>query len=100
MTFPLPLRLSRRLCMDPQVCFDVLRLGGADRLVELCKDPVERNYSDAVLVACLAVLRRMKNNLDNKDVSLVFEQLDASDLVRPKLVDSFLEYSAKQESYV
>ncbi len=30
----------------------------------------------------------------------MFEQLDASDLVRPKLVDSFLEYSAKQESYV
>ncbi len=47
-----------RLCTDAQVCFDVLRLGGADRLVHLCKNPAERNYSDAVLVACLAVLRR------------------------------------------
>ena len=74
-----------------------------DRLVQLCKDPSERNYSDAVLVAALAVLRRLKNSLEaeNFDLRPVFEQLDASDLIQPKLVDSFMEYSAsKQESYV
>ena len=35
------------------------------------------------------------------DLIHVLESLDAVDLVRPKLVDSFLEYSTnKQESYV
>ena len=87
-----------RLCNDTQVCYDVIRLGGVDRLVELCKEASERNYSDAVLVAALAVLRRLKNNLDNSDVSLVFEQLNAADLIQTKLVGSFLECSAKQES--
>ena len=91
-----------RLCNDGDVCRDVIRLGGVDRLVELCKDPSERNYSDAVLVACLAVIRRVKNSLEGSEEVVdgieIFSQL--TDLVHPKLVDSFLEYSAKQESYV
>ena len=49
-----------RLCNDPTVCRDLIRLGGADRLVELCKNQEKRNHSDAILVACLAVLRRLK----------------------------------------
>ena len=49
-----------RLCNDPTVCRDLIRLGGADRLVELCKIPEKRNHSDAILVACLAVLRRLR----------------------------------------
>ena len=49
-----------RLCNDPIVCRDLIRLGGADRLVELCKHQEKRNHSDAILVACLAVLRRLK----------------------------------------
>ena len=91
-----------RLCNDAQVCYDVIRSGGADRLVELCRDPSERNYSDAVLVAALAVLRRLKSNLDTEDFSLVFyDQLEAGDLIKPKFVDSFVEFSSsKHESYV
>ena len=93
-----------RLCNDPAVCHDIIATSGSvDRLVQLCKDPSERNYSDAVLVACLAVLRRLKNNLEaeNIDMRPVFEELNASDLLQPKLVDSFMEYSSnKQESYV
>ena len=89
-----------RLCNDPTVCRDVLRLGGIDRLVELCKHPAERSASDAVLVACLAVLRRLKTNLGS-EVGEVLCSLNADDLVQPKLVDSFVEHSAaKQESYV
>ena len=88
------------MCNDPEVCVEVIRLNGVDRLVELCKDSEERNFSDAVLVACLAVLRRLKNNLDDSEISLVFDQLNATDLIQPRLMDSFLEYSAKQESYV
>ena len=103
------------------MCRDLLRLGGIDRLVELCKNPSERNYSDAVLVACLAVLRRVKHNLESKmrdesdtefehsgsrtcedfrNLSLILDQLDATDLVQPKLVDSFVEYSSTKHSYV
>ena len=115
-----------RLCNDSTVCRDLLRLGGIDRLVELCKNASERNYSDAVLVACLAVLRRVKHNLETKmrdddndfddetrktsattrtsedfrNLSLILDQLDATDLVQPKLVDSFVEYSSGKHSYV
>lgn len=83
-----------------------MRLGGIDRLVELCKDADERNHSDAVLVACLAVLRRLRANYvssDQQDDQLdrILEGLGATDLVQPKLVDSFMEFSTnKQESYV
>lgn len=42
-----------RLCRDPSVAREVVKLGGAERLVRLCKDEQERNHSDAVLVACL-----------------------------------------------
>ena len=89
-----------RLCNDSVVCRDLVRLGGVDRLVELCKCPDERNYSDATLVACLAVLRRLKTNLDS-EVTPVLQSLRANDLIQSKLMDSFLEHSTnKQESYV
>jgi len=89
-----------RLCNDAVVCRDLIRLGGADRLVQLCKSPEERNYSDAILVACLAVLRRLKTNVDS-EATQVLQSLRATDLITPKLVDSFIEHSSnKQESYV
>merc|ERR1719411_930049 len=47
-----------RLCNSTKVCRDLVRLNGIDRLVDLCRNAPERNYSDAVLVSCLAVLRR------------------------------------------
>lgn len=93
-----------RLCNSTKVCRDLIRLNGIDRLVELCRNPTERNYSDAVLVSCLAVLRRLNANLDDEQNALelkqILNQLKADDLVRPNLVDSFMEYSSKQESYV
>lgn len=71
-------------------------------------------------MACLAVLRRVKLNLetkrrdevndpddlriveDSRSLKLVLDQLDATDLVQPKLVDSFVEYSSQngKHSYV
>ena len=73
-----------------------------DRLVELCRNPSERNHSDAVLVSCLAVLRRLHANLeDSQELTKILYQLNATDLIQPNLVDSFMEYSStKQESYV
>lgn len=92
-----------RLCNSAVVCRDLLRLNGVDRLVELCRNPSERNKSDAVLVSCLAVLRRLNANLEPgqaEDLAKVLRQLKAADLVKTNLVDSFMEYSKKQESYV
>ena len=85
-----------RLCSDPAVCQDLTSLGGLRSLVCLVKDGELRNYNDAVLVACLAVLRRVAHHSGHH----VFDDLEARDLIDPKLMDSFLEYSSKQESYV
>lgn len=94
-----------RLCNDPLVCRNLVHLGGVDRLVELCKKPSERNYSDAILVGCLAVLRRLNTNLGGEnggDFDAVMKSLNAADLIMPRLMDSFMEHSTnnKQESYV
>jgi hypothetical protein len=92
-----------RLCNSTKVCRDLIRLNGVDRLVELSRNPSERNYSDAVLVSCLAVLRRLNSNLEEghgSDFGVILQQLKAADLVKTNLVDSFIEYSSKQESYV
>jgi len=85
-----------RLCTDPALCQELISLQGVEMLVTLCKDGNLRNYNDAVLVACLAVLRRVATHCGVE----VFEVMEARDLIEPKLVDSFLEYSSKQESYV
>ena len=91
-----------RLCNSTKVCRDLVRLNGIDRLVDLCRNAPERNYSDAVLVSCLAVLRRLHANLDDaEDLTKILRQLKAIDLIQPNLMDSFMEYSSsKHESYV
>jgi len=80
------------LCNDAAVCHDVVRLGSVDRLVQLCKHPTERNYSNAILVACLAVLRRLNTNLE-VEVTDVLRCLNTNNLIRAKLVDSLVEHS-------
>ena len=87
------------------MCNELLRLGGLTRLLELCKEPMERNYSDAVLVAGLAVVRRVKNNVKmDSDLARIFDDPELTGMgLRPAasaVADSFLEYSAKQESFV
>ena len=95
------LSLFFRLCNSSKVCRDLIRLSGVDRLVELCQNPSERNFSDAVLVSCLAVLRRLNANLDqNEELQSILHQMKALNLIRTNLVDSFMEYSTKQESLV
>nr|XP_053634436.1 protein inscuteable homolog isoform X2 [Cherax quadricarinatus] len=85
-----------RLCKETTVARQVVELGGAERLVRLCKDDQERNHSDAVLVACLAALRKMASSLGSEEL----RGMDAAELVEPRLLDSFLTYSSRQESYV
>ena len=48
-----------RLCNDPQLAKEVVRLNGLGRLVELCKNERARVSSDGVLVACLAAVRKI-----------------------------------------
>ncbi|GAB6019450.1 hypothetical protein CHUAL_001029 [Chamberlinius hualienensis] len=85
-----------RLCSKQSVAERVVALGGVERLVQMCKDSEIRNKSDAVLVACLAVVRKIAAACGYQQ----FKDLNALELVEPRLLDSFLIYSSKQESYV
>ncbi|XP_065344245.1 protein inscuteable homolog [Cloeon dipterum] len=85
-----------RLCSSQTVAQQIVELQGAERLVRLCKDEKERNHSDAVLVACLSALRKIASHCGPE----VIEKLGAEELVAPRLLDSFLLYSSRQESYV
>ncbi|KAK6626100.1 hypothetical protein RUM43_006404 [Polyplax serrata] len=85
-----------RLCSDTVVAKQVVELQGVNRLVRLCKEEKERNHSDGVLVACLAALRKIVANCGTE----ALQELNAMELVEPRLLDSFLLYSSKQESYV
>jgi hypothetical protein len=59
------------------------------RLVELCQEPAARNGSDSVLVASLALLRRLGG-----------PGVDRLSILQESLLDSFKELSSHQESYV
>jgi hypothetical protein len=59
------------------------------RLVELCQEPAARNGSDSVLVASLALLRRLGG-----------VGVDRLSILQESLLDSFKELSSHQESYV
>jgi hypothetical protein len=80
-----------RVCHAEETCLLLQDLGVVERAAELCKFPAMRNYSDAVLVACLALLRRLSTM-----ISLAVDQ----SLLQDSLVDSFRELSIHQESYV
>ena len=80
-----------RVCQTEDTCQRLEALGVVERVVELCRFPSTRNYSDAVLVACLALLRRVGSILP-----LAVDQ----SLLQESLVDSFRELSTHQESYV
>ena len=85
-----------RLCNDPELAQEVVRLDGLSRLVELCKKETARVGSDGVLVACLAAVRKIASIVGPEH----FQCLDASELVEPRLLDSFLIFSSKNESFV
>ncbi|XP_063107921.1 protein inscuteable homolog isoform X1 [Cavia porcellus] len=84
-----------RLSQDPEVAREAVRLSCVSRLIELCRSPSERNSSDAVLVACLAALRRLAGVCPEG-----LQDSDFQQLVQPRLVDSFLLCSNMEESFV
>uniref|UniRef100_A0A8C6M491 INSC spindle orientation adaptor protein n=1 Tax=Nothobranchius furzeri TaxID=105023 RepID=A0A8C6M491_NOTFU len=84
-----------RLSRDPDVAQTAIQLKAVPRLIELCRSPTERNNSDSVLVACLAALRRLAAGCPDS-----IEAADYQQLIKPRLVDSFLLCSNMEESFV
>ncbi|XP_078537151.1 protein inscuteable homolog [Lissotriton helveticus] len=84
-----------RLSRDPEVAHAAITLKCIPRLIELCRSPPERNNSDSVLVASLAALRRLAI-MDPE----ALEDTDLEQLVKPRLVDSFLLCTNMEESFV
>ncbi|CAL8295233.1 unnamed protein product [Boreogadus saida] len=84
-----------RLSRDPEVARTAILLNAPARLIKLCRSPAERNNSDSVLVACLAALRRLAAGCPDG-----IEPADHQQLIKPRLVDSFLLCSNMEESFV
>ncbi|XP_068168408.1 protein inscuteable homolog [Antennarius striatus] len=84
-----------RLSRDPDVAQTAIQLKAVPRLIELCRSPTERNNSDSVLVACLAALRRLAAGCPDSIAAADHQQL-----IKPRLVDSFLLCSNMEESFV
>ncbi|KAL4622841.1 hypothetical protein GN956_G19898 [Arapaima gigas] len=84
-----------RLSRDPDVAREAIQLQAVPHLIELCRSPAERNSSDSVLVACLAALRRLAAVSPDS-----VEEADQEQLIKPRLVDSFLLCSNMEESFV
>uniref|UniRef100_A0A674AVH9 INSC spindle orientation adaptor protein n=1 Tax=Salmo trutta TaxID=8032 RepID=A0A674AVH9_SALTR len=84
-----------RLSRDPDIAQTAIQLQAVPRLIELCRSPAERNNSDSVLVACLAALRRLAAGCPDS-----IEATDHQQLIKPRLVDSFLLCSNMEESFV
>lgn len=84
-----------RLSKDPSIIHMATKQNCIPRLIELCRSPTERNNSDSVLVACLAALRKLSASCPES-----FEDSDYQQLIKPRLVDSFLLCSNMEESFV
>ncbi|XP_077452890.1 protein inscuteable homolog [Stigmatopora argus] len=84
-----------RLSRDTDLAKSAIQLKAVPRLIELCRSPTERNNSDSVLVACLAALRRLASGCPES-----IEAADHQQLIKPRLVDSFLLCSNMEESFV
>ncbi|XP_066853536.1 protein inscuteable homolog isoform X3 [Anser cygnoides] len=78
-----------------QCASEIIQGNGIPRLIKLCRSPTERNNSDSVLVACLAALRRLAVMSPDR-----LEDSDFQQLVKPRLVDSFLLCTNMEESFV
>ena len=80
-----------RLCVEPEPRRILEQRGGVEQALHLVQDPAARNWSDPILVACLALLRRIKPWLHISTHPVVLNL---------PLVDSFKELSTEHESYV
>ncbi|XP_033739941.1 protein inscuteable homolog [Pecten maximus] len=85
-----------RLCREEEIAQIIVEMEGIPRLVELCRNKGERNNSDAVLVACLAALRKVSALYKTENII----DIDFKQLIQPRLMDSFLICTNTDENFV
>lgn len=85
-----------RLASNQNVAGLIYELKGCQRLVQICKEPRERNYSETVLIASLIALRRLCSMLKPETTKLI----NAVDLVTLNLEQAFSQCNKMTESYV
>ncbi|XP_025018509.1 protein inscuteable homolog isoform X1 [Tetranychus urticae] len=85
-----------RLASNQNVAGLIYELKGCHRLVQICKEPRERNFSETVLIASLIALRRLCSMLKPEKI----KELNAVDLITVNLDQAFLQCSQVSESYV
>ncbi|XP_076445834.1 protein inscuteable homolog [Babylonia areolata] len=85
-----------RLCSPDSDTEMLMRSKAIPRLVELCRHGEARNKSDAVMVACLAALRKICSVNGAESM----QPIDYQQLVQPQLMDSFLICSHTDENFV
>ncbi|XP_074594390.1 protein inscuteable homolog [Brevipalpus obovatus] len=84
-----------RLAVNQRIASLIYRHRGCHRLVQICKDPKERNYSEAVLVAALIAFRRIYSVLK----TIPLEEMDAEDLIQLPFEEALQKYSYSNESH-
>lgn len=106
-----------RVCGEENAAREIVDLNGIERIGQLVRDPRERNYSDGVLVACLVIFNLKPRPFEKAYNVYCFlqaalhkiatacgtdelERRGAADLIENRLLDVFLEYSTRPESYV
>lgn len=85
-----------RLASNRSCASLIHRLGGLERLVMLIREPPFRNFSETVLIASLAAVRRISATLGKAPLA----SLKALDLIETDLREVFVKYSTKAETYV
>jgi len=86
-----------RLSTEPSVVSGVLSGSGLERLVELSVCKKARLDSDSTLVAVITAVRKISLS---RNISHLLENLGATELLNPCLVNSFKLFSTKHESFV
>lgn len=84
-----------RISADPSTTKLVLNYGGIKQMIDLCKFSHKRNYSDTVLIACIAALRKIV-----KVVGLeTFRHYNALDLIELELNHTLEIYGNPRHPY-
>ncbi|XP_064628598.1 protein inscuteable homolog isoform X2 [Lineus longissimus] len=85
-----------RLSRDPDHAWIIVKCQGLPRLVQLCREGKERNESDSVLVASLAALRKIAAVTGTRHLA----SEDVQQLIKPRLLESFLMCTKLEETFV
>jgi len=82
-----------RMSADPVTTKMLLKYGGIKQMIDLCKYDYKRNYSDVVLIACIATLRKISEVIGRD----VFRNYNALDLIELDLTSALKVYGNPQD---